>query len=386
ISLSPIETAEGTLVASAIRDLTERRRIDQTLREQGRLLDLASDAIFVRDFDTARIRFWNRGAVALYGWASEEALGKVSHELLETQFPAARDSIEASLGQYGHWEGELVHFTRDGQPVVVTSSWTIERNAAGQPTAILEVNRDVTERKRIEDQLKQQTDELARSNADLQQFAYVASHDLQEPLRMVASYTQLLARRYKGKLDSDADEFIAFAVDGAQRMQDLIDDLLVYSRVGTRGRTFEQVACNAVVDRVLADLSTAIAEGEAVVTRDDLPNVSGDGTQLGQVFLNLIGNAIKFHGADPPRVHISARHDEAGWVFSVKDNGIGIDPQYADRVFVIFQRLHGAGQYPGTGIGLAICKKIVERHGGRIWIESTPGQGSTFFFTIPARR
>jgi light-regulated signal transduction histidine kinase (bacteriophytochrome) len=203
---------------------------------------------------------------------------------------------------------------------------------------------------------------------------------------MVASYTQLLARRYQGKLDSDADDFIAFAVDGAQRMQALIQDLLLYSRVGTRGHVFERTDCNAVVDRVLGDLSAAIAEARAVVTRDDLPAVLGDATQLGQLFLNLIGNAIKFHGAEPPGVHVSARQDHGAWLFSVKDNGIGIEPQYLDRVFIIFQRLHGSGKYPGTGIGLAICKKIVERHGGRIWIESKSGEGTTFFFTIPERK
>ncbi|HLZ35047.1 MAG TPA: ATP-binding protein [Nitrospira sp.] len=236
--------------------------------------------------------------------------------------------------------------------------------------------------KRGEHQLRELNDELIRSNADLQQFAYVASHDLQEPLRMVGSYTQLLAKRYKGKLDADADEFIGYAVDGATRMQRLINDLLAYSRVTSQGKAFEQVDCNLLLDGVLSTLRLTIEENHAVVTHDALPKVTADGGQLGQLFQNLVSNAVKFHGAEPPRVHVSAEPRNHEWLFSVRDNGIGVDPQYADRIFVIFQRLHDREEYPGTGIGLALCKKIVERHGGRIWVESQPGRGATFYFTI----
>ena len=238
----------------------------------------------------------------------------------------------------------------------------------------------------LEQLVETRTEALSRSNAELEQFAYVASHDLQEPLRMISSYTQLLARRYHGKLDADADEFIAYAVDGAARMQKLINDLLAYSRVGTRGKVFAPVDCGTIVDQILVNLSLAIEESAAQVTRTKLPVLTGDDTQLSQLFQNLIGNALKFHGPNPPQVHVAAERRDGEWLFSVHDNGIGIETTYFERIFVIFQRLHTRDEYPGTGIGLAICKKIVGRHGGQIWIESVLGEGTTFFFTLVADR
>ncbi len=231
--------------------------------------------------------------------------------------------------------------------------------------------------------LAKKTTDLARSNADLQQFAYVASHDLQEPLRMITSYVQLLARRYRSKLDADADEFIAYAVDGASRMQSLINALLSYSRLETKTKEFVPVDCQAVFERVVINLKPTIEESGATVTSEPLPRVKGDPTQLAQLFQNLIGNGIKFRGQKPPLIQVSADRNESHWLFTVRDNGIGIDPQYAERIFVIFQRLHTKAEYPGTGIGLAICKKVVERHGGAIWVESRVNEGSTFYFTIP---
>ena len=245
-----------------------------------------------------------------------------------------------------------------------------------------ELGREKNDLVEARQKLEESVSELGRSNADLQQFAYVASHDLQEPLRMVSSYTQLIARRYKGKLDADADEFIAFAVDGANRMQRLILDLLAYSRVNTAGRQFEPTAMETVLKAALNNLTNAVKESQAIITHDPLPAVMGDDKQLAQLFQNLLSNAVKFGGAQPPRIHISAKQTDGEWLFSVRDHGIGLDPQYADRIFVIFQRLHTREEYPGTGIGLAICKKIVERHGGRIWVESELGKGATFYFTM----
>jgi len=243
--------------------------------------------------------------------------------------------------------------------------------------------RDIATRKTAEAHLLHKVEELNRSNEELGQFAYIASHDLQEPLRMVASYTQLLSRRYKGKLDSDADEFISFAVDGASRMQRLIQDLLTYSRVGTKDSDLLDTSCEEVLQQAIINLRGAIEESGALVTHDPLPAVVADEMQLVQLFQNLVGNAIKYQGPGVPRVHISAAMNrENKWMFSVKDNGLGIDPQYFERIFGMFQRLHKREEFAGTGIGLAICKKIVERHGGTISVESQPGQGSTFRFAL----
>jgi light-regulated signal transduction histidine kinase (bacteriophytochrome) len=235
---------------------------------------------------------------------------------------------------------------------------------------------DITERKQMDDEIK-------RSNESLEQFAYVASHDLQEPLRVMSNYSQLLEKRYKGKLDKDADDFIGFIVDAARRMQKLISDLLEYSRLGRKENPVTEVDSNKLVDNVIKNLSETIKSTGATVTHGNLPVVNIPESGFMQLFQNLIGNALKFHGKEPLKITISAEKKDTEWKFGVHDNGIGIEPQYKDRIFQIFQRLHSLHEYPGTGIGLAICKKIVENHGGRIWVESEAGKGSTFYFTIP---
>jgi light-regulated signal transduction histidine kinase (bacteriophytochrome) len=262
--------------------------------------------------------------------------------------------------------------------------WSVYDTLRAQISSALQGALLVQTRREAEERLKHYATELERSNQELEQFAHVASHDLQEPLRTVRSYLQLIERRYKEQLDEDADEFITFAVDGAERMRMLINDLLAYSRVTTHGKSFAPIDCSIVLDHALTNLKIAIEESNAVVTCNDLPTVAADETQLTRLLQNLIGNAIKFRKEETqPEIHVSAECTGDGWTFSVRDNGIGIDSKYFERIFMIFKRLHSREEYAGTGIGLTMCKKIVERHGGRIWVESEPSGGSTFYFTIP---
>jgi signal transduction histidine kinase len=300
------------------------------------------------------------------------------------------------------WNGmETVEILRQEEldiPVIVVSGYLGELRAVecikqGAADYVLkdhllhlpESIRHALREKKLRAERRQAQEDLARSNRDLEQFAYVASHDLQEPLRMVAIYTQLLAERYRGKLDAEADKYIHYAVDGATRMQTLVQDLLAFSRVGRQGREFTLVDCDAVIDLALKNLHAAIQGSGARVERGHLPPVVADFSQMTQLFQNLIGNAIKFRGAEPPVVCITAEKTKQEVIFSVADNGIGIAPEHADFIFVIFKRLHTRAEYPGSGIGLAICKKIVEQHGGRIWVESEPGHGCTFRFALPVK-
>lgn len=289
-----------------------------------------------------------------------------------------------AAAQTDTWQGDVWHRHADGRNYLARMSVAAVRDADGRATHYVVEYTDATEAWEAEQALKARTEALDRSNRELEQFAYVASHDLQEPLRMVTSYTQLLARRYKDKLDEDANDFIGFAVDGATRMQGLINDLLKFSRVGTRGKPFVPISLEHVLDDAMANLDVAIRESGAAITRDPLPTISGDAVQLTQLLQNLLGNAIKFRkpGA-APAIHVGARRSPEAWEISIKDDGIGIAPEYFERIFVIFQRLHDRTEYPGTGIGLAICKKITERHGGRIWVESRAGEGSVFRFIVP---
>jgi PAS domain S-box-containing protein len=319
--------------------------------------------------------------------------------ILDTDLPKFDDLLKKGLQT--DCQGELSLKTEVGtMPVQVSLSPV---RSEGMDYAVI-VIMDLTEQKKFEkilrnhkeileetvekrtDELKQLAEELKRSNEDLMQFASAASHDLQEPLRGIEGFVKLLEKRYKGKLDEKADEFIDYVVDDVKRMQMLIKDLLEYSRVSTKGKVFRPANCSVVLEQALRNLRSAIEESSAKVTYDLLPTVMGDEAQLISLFQNLIGNAIKFRSLEPLKIHVSARREGGEWIFSVRDNGIGIDPKQAERIFVIFQRLHTRQEYPGTGIGLAICKRIVERHGGRIWVESNPGTGTTFYFTIPERQ
>ncbi|MBV9864201.1 MAG: CHASE3 domain-containing protein [Abitibacteriaceae bacterium] len=397
-SMEPVEPDEDLLailvpIGSQLGRVVERVRAEAALRQSEErfrsVTESANEAIISAD-SQSRIIAWNKGAENIFGYTADEILGQSLTKLMPERYHAAHCAGVTRFQATGEARVigttvELEGLRKDGNefPLQLSvSTWQV--NGESFYSGIIS---DITTRKQAAEALERQAQELVRSNTELEQFAYVASHDLQEPLRMVGSYTQLLSKRYKGKLDADADEFINYAVDGATRMQRLINDLLAYSRVGTKGKELKPTDCQAVLNRAINNLQGAIADNGATVTHESLPTVMGDEVQLGQLFQNLIGNAIKFHGEAPPEVHIQARIDENDaekWLFTVRDNGIGIDPQYGERIFVIFQRLHSKTDYPGTGIGLAICKKIVERHGGSIWIESTVGQGTTFFFTLLA--
>jgi light-regulated signal transduction histidine kinase (bacteriophytochrome) len=289
-----------------------------------------------------------------------------------TEMPAERQSYRIQLPG-----GAVKH---------IEMSVSALKDATGNVTGFVIVMRDVTERIKLEEEIQKILGEVKRSNTDLEQFAYVASHDLQEPLRMVASYLGLLAKRYKGKLDTEADEFIGFAVDGATRMQRMIQDLLTYSRVTTQGKALLPVELDVTFSEAMDNLKIAIDENKATVTHDHLPKVMADASQMVRLFQNLVSNALKFHGKEPPVIHVGCKEGSEEWTISVKDNGIGIDPKQFNRLFIIFQRLVTREQYPGTGIGLAVCKRTVERHGGRIWVESEgEGKGTTFLFTLPKK-
>ena len=384
VTISPVQTGAEYTFNSFIHDITERKQAEAMRARLAAIVESSDDAIIGTNL-SGEITSWNKAATRLFRYSMREAIGKPVSMLTPDdvhQEPSAVSPGEKSSRRVEHFE--TVRQRKNGSRVDVSMTVSPILDADGAVIGVSTIARDVTARRRAEE-LARRADDLARSNADLEQFAYVASHDLQEPLRMVTGYCDLLQRRYKGKLDSDADDFITFAAEGAQRMQELVRGLLEYSRVGPHARIDAPIDSGEAFERALANLRMAIDESGAVVKRGRLPTVLADATQLEHVFQNLVGNAIKFHGPLTPQIDIKVVRQNGMWQFSVKDNGIGIDMRYADKVFAIFQRLHGRGEYAGTGLGLAICKKIIERHDGTIWFESQPGHGTTFYFTLPAR-
>jgi PAS domain S-box-containing protein len=370
--------------------LSRRAVVAEPFDEQAQLLlNLPVGVLFLLD-DEDRVLYASRAVERFLGYAPKEAVGRPIAQMFA---PEAREPLRQMIDHHTPGDptvsGEFRGLRRDGSPIplqVVVQSGVVEGMRGHKVTGLY--LRDFAEREKLVDALASRGAALARSNRELEQFAYIASHDLQEPLRMVGSYTQLLEQRYADRLDDDAREFLRYAREGANRMRELIDALLSYSRIDTRAQAYRPVPMDQVLNVALTNLKASIEAANATIIRGNLPTVEGDPVQLGQVLQNLIGNAIKFRGPDPPHIWVSAVGMGPVWKFSVRDDGIGIAPEYQERIFIIFQRLHSREEYPGTGIGLAVCKKVVERHGGRLWVESTgtPGQGSTFYFTVPVER
>jgi PAS domain S-box-containing protein len=380
----PFVRAIGGEIGQSVRLARTLSLLRENEEKLARILATLADGVILADRD-GRITYANTAAEKILGLPEREITRRSCNDpawkvktLDGKPFRAAETPFAQVLatGQpvYGV---EQVYTHSDGVGVILSVNAAPLHDAGGGMVGVVLSLRDITRRRQVEAA-------VARYNAELEQFAYVAAHDLQEPLRTVASFTQLLAIRYKGKLDSEADKFIELAVTGATRMRRLIDDLLTYSRVTRHQTSLQANSATAVFQQSLASLRAAVEESGAVISADPLPEVTADPTRLEQVFQNLLSNALKFRGVDPPRIHVAAEKKGREWVFSVRDNGIGIDPQYGDRVFKIFERLHGKNEYPGTGVGLALCKKIVEQHRGRIWVQSQPGEGAVFYFTLPA--
>ncbi|MDD5703506.1 MAG: ATP-binding protein [Dehalococcoidales bacterium] len=365
-------------------EMKQRQKAQENLLKEIAFSDTAINSlpgVFYLFKEDGKFLRWNQNFIEVTGYSPEEFARLNPLDLFEGDDKRLIADRIAQVFTTGASNTEASLVCKNGKKIPYY--FTGFRMVIDNTFYLIGAGIDIAERKQAEESLKHRTDELARSNAELEQFAYIASHDLQEPLRMVSSYVQLLAKRYKGKLDQDADDFINYASDGALRMQRMINDLLAYSRVGTRGKRFEEISLEEVLEQALYNLHLVIQEKKAQVTHDPLPKAYGDSGQLTQVFQNLIDNAIKFCREKRPEVHISARLEKNECICMVKDNGIGIAPEYQNKLFLLFQRLHTRQEYPGTGIGLAICKRILERHGGRIRVESRPGEGSTFYFQIP---
>lgn len=389
-SIKPVfdDNGEVILLISEGRDVTQKKLLEQKSREQEeqiRLFVRHTPAAIAMFDDNMRYMVVSDRWYKDYGLVGENIIGKSHYEI----FPEISDMPEWKAIHKHSLAGSVIVREQDPFPRKDGSMhwlrwelhpWKTSNNKIG---GLIMFTEDITGRMKAQDNLKKLNQQLTESNKELEQFAYVASHDLQEPLRMVSSFLQLLEKKYRSQLDEAALQYIHFAVDGSDRMKTLINDLLRFSRVGTSTDEIVPVDCNDIVANVIKVYDQKIRENNAIVEISGLPVVKANKTQVEQLFQNLIGNALKYRGKETPHIEVGCEEDEALWRFYVKDNGIGIDPRFYDKVFVIFQRLHGKGEYGGTGIGLAICKKIVERHGGKIWIESVLEKGSVFYFSMP---
>jgi PAS domain S-box-containing protein len=368
-------------------DLTEQKRATELRERLAAIVESSDDAIISKSL-SGIIQTWNRGAERIFGYKSEEIIGKHISTLAA---PETVDEIPDILQRIARGE-RVDHYqtkrkTKDGRILTVSLTVSPIRDAAGVVIGASKVARDITERERQEEALRTVNAALTRSNADLQQFAYSASHDLQEPLRAVATYSEMLKRKFGGQLGAIGDEYIDYTIQGALRMERLLHDLRAYTQASTlEDRPSEDVDAGRVLNKALENLVTTIKDSGAAIDHTALPRVRMHEVQLQQLFQNLIGNSIRYRSSDPPRIQVAAKRQGNEWLFSVQDNGIGIEPQYKEQVFGIFKRLHSTAEYPGTGMGLAICQRIVERAGGRIWVESQLGQGATFYFTVPCRQ
>ncbi len=381
LSISPVMMEGKYMFIGFIRDITEQKKAEKRIKQLAAIVESSDDAIISQSLD-GTILSWNKAAEKMYGYSAEEVIGKP----ISLTSPSEQLSELAKIPLRVQQGEQIINIetqkiTKDQQQIYVSLTVSAIKDNSGHITAISLISRDITANKKIEIEMGRITEELKRSNAELEQFAYIASHDLQEPLRMVTSYLQLLEKRYKNELDKDARDFIHFAVDGSNRMRNLIHSLLEYSRIN-RVKPFEWIDTNELMDDVLQNLQTSIKENNTLIRVNKMPRIYGDYVLINQLFQNLIGNAIKFRSDDPSVITVSGKELEEEYLFSVEDNGIGIKKEYSDNIFVIFKRLHSKEKYSGTGMGLAICKKIVERHDGKIWVESMPENGSVFHFTI----
>jgi PAS domain S-box-containing protein len=366
-------------------DLTDQKRATEVQERLSAIVENSDDAIISKDLNGI-IRSWNRGAERIFGYTPEEIIGR---HISTLAVPERIDEIPDILSHLARGE-RVDHYrtkrkTKEGKVLTISLTVSPVRDASGVITGASKIARDITEREDQERALEQANVVLRQANDDLQQFAYSASHDLQEPLRMVSTYSELLKKEFGAQLGPTADEYIAYAIQGAQRMEQLLTDLRAYTLASTSDQIpATEVDAGAMLDKALGNLQASIKDSGASITRSDLPHVKLHEFQMEQLFQNLIGNAIRYRSKAPPQIHVAAQRRDREWIFSVQDNGIGIDSQYKEQIFELFKRLHSSAAYPGTGLGLSICKRIVERAGGRIWVESEPGRGSTFFFTLPA--